>query len=77
MFNTCGYYQFFYYSMKDKNKTYVGKLPFDTNSLTVNGKESTFTVEYPDFIKSLKLKINLRTQRVLEITITSNLGVQG
>lgn len=38
MFNSSGYYQFFYYSVKDKNKTYIGKLPFDTNSLTVNGK---------------------------------------
>lgn len=38
LFNTNGYYQFFYYSVKDKNKTYVGKLPFDTNSFTNNGK---------------------------------------
>lgn len=65
MFNTSGYYQFFYYSVKDKNKTYVGRLPFDTNSLTYNGKESTFTVEYPDFIKNIKLKLNLRTQKIL------------
>lgn len=65
MFNTSGYYQFFYYSVKDKNKTYVGRLAFDTNSLTHNGKESTFTVEYPDFIKNIKLKLNLRTQKIL------------
>ena len=38
MFNSAGYYQFFYYSVKDKKKTYVGKLPFDTNALTFHGK---------------------------------------
>ena len=38
LFNTSGYYQFFYYSVKDKKKTYVGKLPFDPNSLVNAGK---------------------------------------
>lgn len=77
LFNTSGYYQFFYYSVKDKNKTYVGKLPFDPNSLLTHGKESTFTVEYPDFIKNIQLRINLRTQRILDIKFTSNIGIQG
>lgn len=38
LFNTCGYYQFFYYSVKDKNKLYAGKLPFDTSSLASIGE---------------------------------------
>lgn len=65
MFNSSGYYQFFYYSVKDKKKTYVGKLPFDTNALVNHGKETTFTVDHPDFIKSLRFKINLRSQRII------------
>jgi hypothetical protein len=43
----------------------------------VNGKESTFTVESPDFVKNIRLKINLKTQRIMEMHVVSNLGVQG
>ena len=54
-----------------------GKLPFDPSTLLGNGKESAFTVEVPDFIKNIRLKINLKTQKIIEMHLVSNLGVQG
>jgi hypothetical protein len=45
--------------------------------LTVSGKESTFTVEAPDYIKNIRLKINLKSQKITEMHLLSNLGVQG
>lgn len=41
------------------------------------GKDSSFTVEYPDFIKNIRLKINLRTHKVSALTVVSNLGIEG
>ena len=45
--------------------------------MTVSGKESTFTVEAPDYIKNIRLKINLKSQKITEMHLLSNLGVQG
>jgi hypothetical protein len=77
LFNSAGYFLFSYYAVKDNKRKYTGKLPFEANTLQVNGKESTFTVEYPDFVKNIRLKINLKTQRIMEMHVVSNLGVQG
>lgn len=63
--------------MKDNKKKYAGKLPFEPTALPVNGKESAFTVEAPDFIKNIRLKINLKSQKITEMHVVSNLGVQG
>lgn len=76
LFNTNGYCQFFYYSWKDNKKRSNSKLPFDTNSLVNPGKESTFTVEYPDFIKNIRLKINIKTHRITQLSLVSNLGIE-
>jgi hypothetical protein len=77
LFNSVGYFIFHYYSVKDNKKKFAGKLPFDPIALPVNGKESTFTVEAPDFIKNIRLKINLKSQKITEMHLVSNLGVQG
>lgn len=77
LFNSAGYFYFHYYSVKDNKKRFTSKLPFDPLSLPVNGKESTFTVEAPDFIKNIRLKINLKSQKITEMHVVSNLGVQG
>jgi len=77
LFNSAGYFLFSYYSAKDNKKRTVGKLPFEPSSLTVSGKESTFTVEAPDYIKNIRLKINLKSQKITEMHLLSNLGVQG
>ncbi len=63
--------------MKDPKRKITGKLPFDPSTITGNGKESTFTVESPDYIKNIRLKINLKTQKITEMHLISNLGVQG
>jgi hypothetical protein len=76
MFNSNGYCQFFYYSWKDNKKRFNSKLPFDTSALVNHGKDSTFTVEYPDFIKNIRLKINLKTHRITSISLLSNLGIE-
>jgi hypothetical protein len=76
MFNSNGYCQFFYYSWKDNKKRFNSKLPFDTSALVNHGKDSTFTVEYPDFIKNIRLKINLKTHRITQISLLSNLGIE-
>lgn len=44
LFNSAGYFIFSYYAIKDPKRKFTGKLPFDASSLSVNGKESTFTV---------------------------------
>ena len=77
LFNSQGYFIFHYYSVKDNKKKFVGKLPFETGSLQISGKESTFTVEAPDFVKNIRLKINLKSQKITEMHLVSNLGVQG
>ncbi len=38
MFNTVGFFQFHYYSIKDNKNKFIGGLPFDTSILAVNGK---------------------------------------
>jgi len=64
LFNSAGYFLFSYYAVKDSKRKYTGKLPFDTSLLTVNGKESTFTLEAPDYVKNIRLKVNLKSQRI-------------
>ena len=75
LFNTNGYCQFFYYSWKDNKRRFNSKLPFETSSLANQGKDSTFTVEYPDFIKNIRLKINIKTHRITQLSVLSNLGI--
>ena len=77
LFNSSGFFQFSYYSVKDYNKKMTGKLPFDPSTLAATGKESTFTVEHPDFIKNIRVKVNLKTQKITEMHVVSNLGIQG
>lgn len=74
MFNAAGYYSFWYYSVHDKTKIYNPPLPFDINTIS-KGKESTFTVEYPDYIKEFKLHINLKQSRITRIEVVSNMGI--
>ena len=76
LFNTNGYCQFFYYSQKDNKKRLNSKLPFETANLVNAGKQSTFTVQYPDFIKNIRLKLNLKTHRITQISLVSNLGIE-
>ena len=64
LFNSQGYFIFHYYSVKDHKRRFTGKLPFDPSSLPTSGKQSTFTVEAPDFVKNLRLKINLKSQKI-------------
>ena len=68
-----GYYQFSYYLVKNPEKTFTCPLPFDVHS-ALKGKESTFTVEHPDFIQGFKLRINPRTSKIFGMEVTSNLG---
>lgn len=77
MFNTNGYCQFFYYSCRDNKQRFNSKLPFDTSHLVNQGRDSSFTVEYPDFVKNIRLKINLKTHKVTALTVVSNLGIEG
>lgn len=65
LFNSAGYFLFSYYAVKDPKRKFTGKLPFEPSTLQVSGKESTFTVESPDFVKNIRLKINLKTQRII------------
>lgn len=44
VFNSCGYFIFHYYSVKENKKRFIGKLPFDPSGLPSSGKESSFTV---------------------------------
>lgn len=74
VFNSVGYYNFWYYSVKDHHKTFNPPLPFDVNSVA-KGKESTFTVEYPDYIKEFKLYINLKQSRIYRLDVVSNMGI--
>lgn len=77
LFNSAGYFLFSYYAVKDPKRKFTGKLPFDPSAMQLNGKESSYTVEAPDFIKNIRLKINLKTQKIMEMHLVSNLGVQG
>ena len=77
IFNTNGYCQFFYYSCRDNKQKFNSKLPFDTSNLLNQGKDSSFTVEYPDFIRNIRLKINIKTHRITALTVVSNLGLEG
>lgn len=76
VFNSAGYFQFQYYLMKDPKITLIGKVPFDFNAIP-QGRESVFAVENPDFVKNIRVKINMKTQRILEVHVLSNLGIQG
>lgn len=76
VFSSTGYFIFHYYSIKDSKLHFVGKLPFDPSSLPI-GKETAFTIEAPDFVKNIRLRINLKSQKITEMHLVSNLGLQG
>ncbi|CAM6005742.1 unnamed protein product [Sphagnum balticum] len=59
---------------KDHTKIFNPPLPFDV-AVIVKGKESTFTVEYPDYIKEFKLHINVKQNRISQIVVVSNMGI--